>query len=252
MLCENHLSGTRERESWYAKKSFEKARGNAEREEEMKECGHASREGPAGTRAQLWVLLYCTCLAWLSDSRRRTPAPSPITNPSLSRQGWRHYDHRANPRVGHNSQASAAGHKLPRKKCFYAKIWLKLTTTPIQTTHNNPKKNQKIDKNSNKTITLQFFNTKGDHNHRNTPTTTTYHIYRAQPPIAIGHSCLMVQYASCLCQMAGRLWTECCWILWKEPLIKNTTIRKKTLKKKLIKNSTLNFKSILHTNYRYC
>ena len=33
--------GTRERESWYAKKSFEKARGNAEREEEMKECGHA-------------------------------------------------------------------------------------------------------------------------------------------------------------------------------------------------------------------
>ena len=35
------------------KKSFEKARGNAEREEEMKERGHASREGPAGTRAQL-------------------------------------------------------------------------------------------------------------------------------------------------------------------------------------------------------
>ena len=36
------------------KKSFDKARGNAEREEEMKERGHASREGPAGTRAQLW------------------------------------------------------------------------------------------------------------------------------------------------------------------------------------------------------
>ena len=35
------------------KKSFEKARGNAEREEEMKERGHVSREGPAGTRAQL-------------------------------------------------------------------------------------------------------------------------------------------------------------------------------------------------------
>ena len=43
--------GTRERESWYAKKNFEKARGNAEREEELKERGHASREGPAGTRA---------------------------------------------------------------------------------------------------------------------------------------------------------------------------------------------------------
>ena len=36
------------------KKNFEKARGNAEREEEMKERGHASHEGPAGTRAQLW------------------------------------------------------------------------------------------------------------------------------------------------------------------------------------------------------
>ena len=35
------------------KKNFEKARGNAEREEEMKECGHASHEGPAGKRAQL-------------------------------------------------------------------------------------------------------------------------------------------------------------------------------------------------------
>ena len=46
----------RERESWYAKKSFEKARGNAEREEEMKERGHASRKGPAGMRAQLWYL----------------------------------------------------------------------------------------------------------------------------------------------------------------------------------------------------
>ena len=45
--------GTQEHESWYAKKSFEKARGNAEREEEMKERGHASCEGPAGTRAQL-------------------------------------------------------------------------------------------------------------------------------------------------------------------------------------------------------
>ena len=43
---------TRERESWYAKKNFEKARGNAERKEEMKERSHASREGPAGTRAQ--------------------------------------------------------------------------------------------------------------------------------------------------------------------------------------------------------
>ena len=50
--------GTRERESWYAKKSFEKARGNAEREEEMKEHGHASREGPAGTRAQLCCPAY--------------------------------------------------------------------------------------------------------------------------------------------------------------------------------------------------
>ena len=39
--------GTRERESWYAKKSFEKARGNAERKEEMKERWHASRKGPA-------------------------------------------------------------------------------------------------------------------------------------------------------------------------------------------------------------
>ena len=36
------------------KKSFEKARENAEREEEMKERGHASCEGPAGMRAQLW------------------------------------------------------------------------------------------------------------------------------------------------------------------------------------------------------
>ena len=47
--------GTRERESWYAKKSFEKARRNAEREEEMKECGHASRKGPAGTHPALVV-----------------------------------------------------------------------------------------------------------------------------------------------------------------------------------------------------
>ena len=30
-----------------------KARGNAERKEEMKEHGHVSSEGPAGTRAQL-------------------------------------------------------------------------------------------------------------------------------------------------------------------------------------------------------
>ena len=44
---------TQERESWYIKKSFEKACGNVEREEEMKECGHASRKGSAGTRAQL-------------------------------------------------------------------------------------------------------------------------------------------------------------------------------------------------------
>ena len=44
---------TLERESWYAKKSVEKACGNAEREEEMKERGHASRKGPAGMRAQL-------------------------------------------------------------------------------------------------------------------------------------------------------------------------------------------------------
>ena len=41
------------------KKNFEKARGNAEREEEMKERGHASRKGPAGTRAQLCTT-YCT------------------------------------------------------------------------------------------------------------------------------------------------------------------------------------------------
>ena len=47
---ENANLGTR-------KKSFEKARGNAEREEEMKEPGHASREGPAGMRAQLCNLL---------------------------------------------------------------------------------------------------------------------------------------------------------------------------------------------------
>ena len=51
--------GTRERKNanlGTRKKSFEKARGNAEREEEMKERGHASRKGPAGTRAQLWYL----------------------------------------------------------------------------------------------------------------------------------------------------------------------------------------------------
>ena len=39
------------------KKNFEKARGNAEREEEMKESGHASDEGPAGTRAQLCIVV---------------------------------------------------------------------------------------------------------------------------------------------------------------------------------------------------
>ena len=43
-------------ESWYAKKSFEKAREIAEHKEEMKERGHVSREGPAGTRAQLCVI----------------------------------------------------------------------------------------------------------------------------------------------------------------------------------------------------
>ena len=50
---EHENARTRERESWYAKKSFEKARGKAEREEEMKERGHASRDGPAGTRPAL-------------------------------------------------------------------------------------------------------------------------------------------------------------------------------------------------------
>ena len=58
---------TRERESWYAKKNVEKARGNAERVEEMKKRWHASREGPAGTRTQLCsisifyftTLLFC-------------------------------------------------------------------------------------------------------------------------------------------------------------------------------------------------
>ena len=49
MERENANLGTR-------KKSFEKARGNAEREEEMKERGHASREGPAGTRALLCLI----------------------------------------------------------------------------------------------------------------------------------------------------------------------------------------------------
>ena len=38
------------------KKNLEKARENAEREEEMKEHRHALREGPAGTCAQLWHL----------------------------------------------------------------------------------------------------------------------------------------------------------------------------------------------------
>ena len=48
--------GTRERGNanlGTRKKSFEKAHGNAEREEEMKERRHASLKGPAGTRAQL-------------------------------------------------------------------------------------------------------------------------------------------------------------------------------------------------------
>ena len=49
--CGNMNLGTR-------KKSFEKARRNTEREEEMKERGHVSREGPAGTHAQLWLLAY--------------------------------------------------------------------------------------------------------------------------------------------------------------------------------------------------
>ena len=40
-------------QSWYTKKNFEKAPGNAEHKEEMKDRGHASSEGPAGTRAQL-------------------------------------------------------------------------------------------------------------------------------------------------------------------------------------------------------
>ena len=44
--CGNANLGTR-------KKSFEKACGNAELKEEMKERRHASHEGPAGTRAQL-------------------------------------------------------------------------------------------------------------------------------------------------------------------------------------------------------
>ena len=39
-------------------KSSEKARGNAEREEEMKERGQASREGPARTRPQLCLISY--------------------------------------------------------------------------------------------------------------------------------------------------------------------------------------------------
>ena len=40
----------------------EKARGIAEREEERKERGHASREGPAGTRAQLCYYQYLYCV----------------------------------------------------------------------------------------------------------------------------------------------------------------------------------------------
>ena len=56
---------TWERESWYVKKSFEKARGNAECEAEMKERGHASRKGPAGTRAQLCGLLLASAVCRL-------------------------------------------------------------------------------------------------------------------------------------------------------------------------------------------
>ena len=37
------------------KKAFKK-HATAEREEEMKEHGHMSRKGPAGTRAQLWLI----------------------------------------------------------------------------------------------------------------------------------------------------------------------------------------------------
>ena len=46
--CGNANLGTR-------KKSFEKAGRNVEREEEMKERGHASQKGPAGTHAQFWL-----------------------------------------------------------------------------------------------------------------------------------------------------------------------------------------------------
>ena len=62
MERENANLGTR-------KKNFEKARGNAERKEEMKERGHASCEGPAGTRAQLWKRLFLadTDLAAIHD-----------------------------------------------------------------------------------------------------------------------------------------------------------------------------------------
>ena len=44
------------------KKNFEKARGNAEREVEMKERGHASRKRPAGTRTQLCVHVHRVCI----------------------------------------------------------------------------------------------------------------------------------------------------------------------------------------------
>ena len=60
--------GTRERGNGNLgalKKSFEKACGNVECEEEMKERGHASREGPAGTRAQLCGLLLASAVCRL-------------------------------------------------------------------------------------------------------------------------------------------------------------------------------------------
>ena len=64
------------REHWNAnlgtrKKNFEKARGNAEREEEMKERGHASGKGPAGTRAQLWLFNMYNILGMAKASLKR-------------------------------------------------------------------------------------------------------------------------------------------------------------------------------------
>ena len=69
------------------KKNFEKARRNAEREEEMKERRHASREEPAGTRAQLWVFIwhpeYDTTVVIELFSKRISCLESPPT-PMLS------------------------------------------------------------------------------------------------------------------------------------------------------------------------